>query len=194
MSVRVAVLGEDPLVRQGLRKGLSIYPGLAVVESNDAEAVVWDCGPLPLHGSSFPVRSADQPVVALVVDPRDADASLRMGARGVLFRDGDTDRIGAAVHAVVSGMVVVDQPFRGGLRNHDGRPEPRGRRPPSLSPRELQVLELLAAGRSNKEVAVKLDISEHTAKFHVNALLEKLGATTRTEVVVQAIRSGLLTL
>jgi two-component system, NarL family, nitrate/nitrite response regulator NarL len=188
MSVRVAVMGEDPLVRQGLARGLAGYPGLAVVERLDAQAVVWDFGPMGVQNLPS-MRSSDQPVVALVVDPRDAEASLRMGARGVLYRDGDTARIGAAIHAVVSGMVVVDEPFRPGFSTPEGRHERR----PSLSPREQQVLGHLAAGRSNKEVAVALDISEHTAKFHVNALLEKLGATTRTEVVVRAIRQGLIT-
>jgi DNA-binding NarL/FixJ family response regulator len=52
------------------------------------------------------------------------------------------------------------------------------------------VLELLTAGRSNKEIASALDISEHTAKFHVNAIMEKMGAQTRTDAVVRAVRNG----
>ena len=63
-----------------------------------------------------------------------------------------------------------------------------------LSPREQEVLSLLSEGLSNRDVATRLGISRHTAKFHVNAILDKLGATTRTEAVVLAARSGLLTL
>jgi two-component system nitrate/nitrite response regulator NarL len=66
--------------------------------------------------------------------------------------------------------------------------------PALLSPREQEVLELLSEGLSNRDIAERLGISRHTAKFHVNAILDKLGATTRTEAVVLAARSGVLTL
>jgi DNA-binding NarL/FixJ family response regulator len=65
--------------------------------------------------------------------------------------------------------------------------------PVELTPREHQVLELVAEGLSNKLIGLRLDISEHTAKFHVNSLLEKLEADTRTDAVVRAARRGLLT-
>ena len=64
----------------------------------------------------------------------------------------------------------------------------------ALTPRELEVLQLLAEGLSNKLIAARLGISEHTAKFHVNAILGKLGAQTRAEAVAQAARLGLLLL
>ena len=66
--------------------------------------------------------------------------------------------------------------------------------PESLTPREREVLALLAEGLSNKAIADRLDISEHTAKFHVNAVLAKLGVQRRTEAVVRAARMGLVTL
>ena len=66
--------------------------------------------------------------------------------------------------------------------------------PLTLTPREHQVLELLAEGLSNKEIASQLGVSPHTAKFHVTALLDKFGAETRTEAVVLAARAGLLAL
>jgi DNA-binding NarL/FixJ family response regulator len=64
----------------------------------------------------------------------------------------------------------------------------------TLSPRETEALELLAEGLSNKEIGVALGISEHTARFHVNAILDHLGARSRTEAVVLALREGLITL
>lgn len=189
MTVRISVQGQDPLVRQGLASGLAALPGLLVGDL-DPEAVVLDLGPFAMQSPPvWPLGNA--PILALTVDPSDATAALRLGARGVLFRDGDPQRIGAAVQAVVSGMRVVDEPFMPSLLvSHPPERKPK----PGLSTRERQVLDLLAEGRSNKEIANLLDFSEHTAKFHVNTLMEKLGAQSRTDVVVRAVKRGWLSL
>jgi DNA-binding NarL/FixJ family response regulator len=112
------------------------------------------------------------------------------GARGILWRDVDPERLRQAVLAVLAGASVLDQGMTRILlerRALEGSTV-------ELTPREGQVLGLMAEGLSNKLIAARLGISEHTAKFHVNALLEKLGAETRTEAVVRAARQGLLML
>ena len=99
-----------------------------------------------------------------------------------------------AALAVAAGHWVLDDAFAAALLSVPELAEPRSNVPTLLSPREHEVLELVSEGLSNRDVATRLGISRHTAKFHVNAILDKLGATTRTEAVVLAARSGLLTL
>jgi two-component system, NarL family, nitrate/nitrite response regulator NarL len=191
------VVARDPLVRSGLAAVLSAYPGLVLKEalaSADggvaADVVVWDA---PETGRPPSLT----PVLALVKAAPEAQQALRSGARGALSRAASADAISSAALAVASGHWVLDDAFAGALLQlGESNQAPRHAAPtPSLlSPRELQVLSLLSEGLSNRDVAERLGISRHTAKFHVNAILDKLGATTRTEAVVLAARSGLLTL
>ena len=194
-------MARDPLVRSGLAAVLSAYPGLVLKEALasgegavTADVVVWDAPGTEQHPCLTPV-------LALVNAAPDAQRALRSGARGALSRAASADAISSAALAVASGHWVLDEAFAGALLNlGDSAAPPLNAVPTSpgarslLSPRELQVLQLLSEGLSNRDVAQQLGISRHTAKFHVNAILDKLGATTRTEAVVLAARSGLLTL
>jgi DNA-binding NarL/FixJ family response regulator len=92
--------------------------------------------------------------------------------------------------AVAGGLIAVDAEYAGqtGLDN-SGEPLIE-----DLTGREREVLGLMAEGMSNKTIALRLEISEHTVKFHVNAILRKLGAQSRTEAVVRATRLGLILL
>jgi DNA-binding NarL/FixJ family response regulator len=170
---------------------LNAYPGLILTDAREnastpvaADVVVWDA-PQPPTGCST------SPVLALVSGADEARRALRAGARGALSREASAEAIAPAALAVAAGHCVLDPHFASELL-HLGQTTPL---PPSLlSPRETQVLSLLSEGLSNRDVAERLGISRHTAKFHVNAILDKLGATTRTEAVVLAARSGLLTL
>jgi DNA-binding NarL/FixJ family response regulator len=121
----------------------------------------------------------------------------------VLPRSARGARLGAAARAGAAGLSGVAAQFAApllGAPGAHGRDEtdsaPTSRSPDgaSLTPREHEVLSLLAEGLSNPEIAEALEISAHTAKFHVNAILEKLDARTRTEAVVRAARLGLLVL
>ncbi|MEZ4320707.1 MAG: response regulator transcription factor [Myxococcota bacterium] len=117
------------------------------------------------------------PAIALVADADDTDRWLEAGYQGVLLRTAEPDAMLAAIRAVMAGLVVLSGP--------PGAARPEA---PELTPREREVLELLAQGFSNREIGEVLDISSHTAKFHVQGLLEKLDATTRTEAAVRAAR------
>ncbi len=184
-------MARDPLVRSGLVAVLSAYPGLVLKEALEsapsvvaADVVVWD-GP---EAGGHPSLT---PVLALVSAAPEARQALRSGARGALSRSAPSDAIASAALAVASGHWVLDAAFAGALLQLG---EAANHASTLLSPREQQVLSLLSEGLSNRDVAERLGISRHTAKFHVNAILDKLGATTRTEAVVLAARSGLLTL
>ncbi len=117
---------------------------------------------------------------------------LSLGVRAVLPQRTSAARIVAAVKAVAAGLVVLDAEFAGVELPTDA--EPRGEREliEALTPRETEVLRLLAEGLPNKEIAGALGISEHTVKFHLSAIFGKLGATSRTEAVAIGIRRGLV--
>ena len=142
----------------------------------------------------------DRPVLALVAPGQERDA-IEAGARGVLRRDSRPRAIAAAVEALHQGLAVFDARFAGAeLRSKHQVPVQSSapstlvqrRADEVLTPREGEVLTLLAEGLSNKEIAAKLEISEHTAKFHVNSILQKMGAQKRVEAVVRAAKMGII--
>lgn len=131
-------------------------------------------------------------MVVLAVDEDLAAQALAIGARGALPREAGGARLAAALRAAAQGLVTLDESFAGALLRPQ-RPLPEILVEP-LTPREVEALQLLAEGLSNKEIGSRLGISESTAKFHVNAILGKLGAQGRTDAVVRAVRMGLVLL
>lgn len=189
----------DPLVRSGLLSLLVEAPGLELVEDGEeSDVVLVDLGLQPSR-SLGAVRGRDEtapPVVALVSDEAAASEALAGGAAGVLPRTVGSEALGAALVAAARGLWVLAPPFQallaGGTEPVAAPDEGELREP--LTAREREVLTLLVEGRSNKAIAAALDISEHTAKFHVNAILSKLGVQRRVEAVVRAARLGIIDL
>jgi DNA-binding NarL/FixJ family response regulator len=194
-------VGEDALARAGLR-AVAEAAGLAVVADvpprevedfvdEEADAAAWDVG---ARGSLDGLRAlaARLPVVAVLWADEQAGETLAAGARAVLLRERLEERLLPALTAVVAGLLALDE----GLGESVLRPRPSP--PPALveplTARELEVVQLLAEGLTNRRIGERLGISEHTAKFHVNAILGKLGASSRSEAVAQAARLGLVLL
>jgi two-component system, NarL family, nitrate/nitrite response regulator NarL len=177
--LRVLVVSKAPLVRAGLITMLGGYRDLDLTEAGPAEVLLGD-EPLP---------DAGVPAVILVADAAAAAAALASGARGVLPRSAAPRRMHAALHAVAESELVIDETFAHVLLR---RTRPAVAMIAPLTPREREVLPLLAAGMTNKEIASRLGVTDHTVKFHVNGILGKLGAVTRTEAVVEAARRGLI--
>lgn len=204
-QIHVLIVADDPLVRAGLGALLSGQPTVTIsgqTGSDDLAAallaflpdvLVWDLGWEPerrIEALSAFTDNAALPVVALLATPAAAAAARAAGARGLLARDVDGAQIAAAAAAVLERLLVFAEPMvalPAAPVGEDAAVEP-------LSPRELDVLRRMAEGLSNKQIARDLDISEHTVKFHVNAVLGKLGAQSRTEAVVRATRAGLILL
>jgi DNA-binding NarL/FixJ family response regulator len=194
-----AVLADSVAVRTGLAALLGGSPDIRVahvvggaeaplLSAEDVDVVVHDV-PASLSAEEALARTPPQvPVLALVGAPERARERVRAGALGVLHRDSTAERLAAASVAVASGLAVLDQEALRALL------APSGTEASVLSAREHQVLELVADGLSNKLIAEKLGVSEHTAKFHVRSLLDKLGADTRADAVARAARRGLLSL
>jgi len=195
--LRVFVVGEDPLAREALTRILTSQDIEVVGESGpelegfpqEADVALLDLGIGPL---AFPeeLRERPLPVVVVLREESRAQEILGAGARGVLLRDGDPKRLGKALAAAAEGLYVLDE----GLGDSILPVRPSLDLPEELTPRELEALNLLAQGLSNRGIASKLGITEHTAKFHVNSILGKLGAESRTEAVVRAARLGLVVL
>jgi DNA-binding NarL/FixJ family response regulator len=121
--------------------------------------------------------------------------ALHAGIRAVLPNEISTDQLAAALQAAAAGLVVL-HPAEIPAAFPAAAPasQPLTELPEPLTRREREVLQMLAAGLANKEIAARLNISDHTAKFHVAAILGKLGAATRTEAVALGIRRGLVLL
>jgi two-component system nitrate/nitrite response regulator NarL len=135
---------------------------------------------------------AADPAIEIVHDVSEADVvvgeSPRSGARGTFSQDVTPAQIVAAIYAAAAGLHVMPAEEGPVFLSHSQVEELAE----ALTPREMDVLEMLAEGLSNKMIAHRLSISDHTAKFHVNSILAKLNAGTRTEAVTRGIRLGLI--
>jgi DNA-binding NarL/FixJ family response regulator len=203
-DIRVLVLADDPLARAGLATMLAGRAGTDVVGQVDGtdpveaigvyrpDVVAWDLGwdPVDALDRLSALDGVAVPVLGLVSDESQVQRAWAAGARGVLLRDVDAETMDAAVAAVASGVAVFDPQLSPPSLPLVSPPD--GQLAEQLTPRELDVLKLLAEGLPNKQIADRLDISDHTVKFHVNGLLRKLGAHSRTEAVTVATRSGLI--
>ena len=138
----------------------------------------------------------ETPVVLLLEEaaPETVSQFLRLGIRGVLPAGSDTGQLAVALHAAVRGLLVLTPGEAAAVRPAGEPREFPDELVEPLTPREKEVLRLLAAGLSNKEIAARLKLSEHTAKFHVAAILGKLGASSRAEAVSIGVRYGLILL
>jgi DNA-binding NarL/FixJ family response regulator len=212
-DLRVLIIADDPLVRAGLAGLVAGEPGCLVVgrvESADdltsevetyrPDVLLWDLGwnPRPVQETLGGVAPVAAPLVVLLPDTAHAGAAWAAGARGLLRRDVQGARLAAGLVAVAQGLGVVDPEFIPALASPAWEDETASHgivtRVEELTPRELEVLRLMAEGLPNKTIAIRLGISEHTVKFHVNAILGKLGVSSRTEAVVRATRLGLILL
>lgn len=196
--VRVVVIAEDPALRHRLRELLAEHPDYPVIGEGDvaeaaveraADVIVWDLGrdPVDLRRQIAAIPAGDIPLLLIGPGAGMADA-LAAGARGYLAVEPDGRRLAAALQAVAHGLLVTDPAAAETLEADEFTAVE------TLTAREHDVLQLLAEGLANKEIARRLHISDHTVKFHVNAILGKLGARTRTEAVTRAARQGLITL
>jgi two-component system nitrate/nitrite response regulator NarL len=208
-DLRVLIVADDPLVRAGLAALLDSQPDCTVagqlapdgdLATESAvfhpDAIVWDLGwdPAP---DSFPLDANDLdalqfPVIALLPEDTLTTQAWALGVRGLLYRDADADILIAALQAVSQGLAVLDPALAASILPSSD--EPAATLVEEMTAREMEVLQLLAEGLSNRAIAHTLGISEHTVKFHVNAILGKLGAQSRTAAVVRATRLGLILL
>jgi DNA-binding NarL/FixJ family response regulator len=195
--IRVVVAARSSVVRAGLESVvrssslLHLQGALDLALLNTAE---FEADVLLLEAADALPELPSQPAV-LLTDTSDAalvSAALRSGIRAVISREASPEEIESAIQAANAGLVVIEAGSLTALLR-ELRPASEALSEP-LSDRELEVLNLIAEGQSNKLIAHSLGISEHTVKTHVASIFAKLGAGSRTEAVSQAIRRGLVML
>jgi len=140
--------------------------------------------------------TSDAAIVLLteVSDARSISRLLRSGVRAILSRESDADDVLSAIYAAYDGLVLLSTAIADSLAGvfGDQLAEVDDELSEEITSRETEVLRMLAEGLVNKDIAARLGISEHTVKFHISSILDKLGASTRTEAVTLGIRRGLI--
>jgi DNA-binding NarL/FixJ family response regulator len=208
MTIRVLLADDHSVVRQGLRMFLGLDPELEVVGEarNGAEAVrlaqeltpdvvLMDILMPEMDGleATRRIRAAlpDTEVIALtsVLENEKIFDAIRSGAIGYLLKDTESEELRRAIKAAAAGQVQLSPQAAARLLRDDRPGEPQTE---ALTPRETEVLQLLARGLANKEIARDLGIGEKTVKTHVSNILSKFGVLSRTQAALQAVRMGLI--
>jgi len=197
--ISVLIVDDHPVVRQGLRALLEVQDDMTVAgEAGDGPAaislaeslrpdiVLLDLKLPGMDGVAVlrPLRAAGLRVLVLTsaTEPSAAAAAVRAGAAGVVYKDIDPAALVRAIRSVHDGNMLLAPEALGSLI--------RGSRADTLTAREREVLAGIADGKSNREIARLLRVSEKTVKAHVSAVLAKLGVQDRTQAAVYAVRHG----
>jgi DNA-binding NarL/FixJ family response regulator len=207
MSIRILIADDHSVVRQGLRMFLALDPEFEVVgeaangeeavrlaEQLEPDVVLMDLLMPVMDGitaiAQIRGRTTAIEIIALTSVLEDASVvgAVRAGAIGYLLKDTESDALVRAIRAASAGQVQLSPEAAARLMRELRAPED----PEPLTGRELDVLRLVAAGRSNKEIARDLHIGEKTVKTHVSNVLGKLGVQSRTQAALHAVRTGLV--
>ncbi len=209
MGIRILVVDDHGVVRQGLRMYLALDPELEVVgeAANGAEALhlAHELEPdVVLMDLLMPVMDGiaateairrelpDVEVIALtsVLEDSAVYGAMRAGAIGYLLKDTEAGELCQAIKAAAAGQVQMSPSVAARLLREISAPQ----QPEPLTERETEVLRQLAQGKSNKEIAAALVIAEKTVRTHVSNILAKLGVASRTQAALHAVRSGLVSM
>jgi DNA-binding NarL/FixJ family response regulator len=205
-KISVLLVDDHTLVRRGFRRILEDEPDIAVAgeASDGAEAVtlaeelqpkviVMDCAMPGMNGleATRKIIAKNNQALVLMLSMHPEETLVRQaldaGARGYVLKNAVDLELGAAIRRVANGETVLDSQLK--------RPEAlRGNRHAALTPRELEVLQMIVEGKSNKEIAVALDLSANTVAVHRANMMDALGIHKAAELVVYAIRNGLVNL
>lgn len=209
MAIRILITDDHGVVRQGLRMFLSLDPDIEVVgeaeNGREAVAMARELKPnVVLMDLLMPVMDgieatkvirAELPeveIVALtsVLEDASVAGAVRAGAIGYLLKDTDAEELHRAIKGAAEGRVQLAPEAAARLMREVRAPES----PEALTDRETEVLELLAHGKANKQIASALYVEEKTVKAHVSRILRKLGVRSRTQAALHAVRTGLVSI
>ena len=211
--IQILIADDHPVVRDGLRAMLSTQPDFQVVGEavNGAEAVqlatrlkpdviLLDLEMPDLDGVNAlaQLRALNPQARVIIVTAYDTDERIVQavvaGAQGYLLKGAPREEIFRAIRVVHEGGSLLQPIVASKLMRHVSQQASQSAEIDSLTPREMEVLYLLAQGKSNKQIAAELVITERTTKFHVSSIFSKLEANNRTEAVKIAVQRGLVSL
>jgi DNA-binding NarL/FixJ family response regulator len=211
--IRVLIVDDHKVVRQGLVGFLATEPDIEVVgdaaDGREALAHLAKLGPddlpdvvlmdlrmQPMGGveATAEIRSRYEHIEVVVltsfVEEDDVQAALAAGASGYLLKDADADELAGAIRAAHQGELHLDPAIA--KRLMASMRAPKTEDPAAeLTPREREILQMVAAGKANKQIAAELVISERTARTHVSNILRKLDLSSRTQAALWAVREGI---
>jgi len=192
--IRVGIVARAAALRLGLRELLQGRPEIEVIAEG---AQARDLPPVDVLILTNPASLADlppepPPVLLLTDDTARATGLVNLAVWGLLPLEASVEELSAALHAMVEGLVVSSPVLMGRLVDRPIQHAYEGAEEiiDALTARERQVLQLAAEGLANKEIAARLQLSEHTVKFHLSSLYSKLGVSSRTEAVRTGTRQG----
>jgi DNA-binding NarL/FixJ family response regulator len=213
MSIKVLIADDHTLVRQGIRQYLEMAGDIEVTDEasdgGEVLALLEKADSLPdvalidlrmpgMDGVETCRRIREQfPDIEVVMlsaydDRQFVVESVRAGARGYVLKTRDAEDLIQTVRLVASGNLVIDPHLVVALAEELSQVKERNRRAETLTARELEVLQLLAFGRTNREIADELELSPDTVKTHLTHIFEKLGESDRTAAVAEALRRHLI--
>jgi len=213
--IQVLVVDDHDLFRLGLASALADYPGIEVIAQASTgkmgvrlaaelrpDVVLLDLRLPDLEGVAVTQailednEAARIVILTVIADPSDIAAAVDAGACGYVLKDSPIDDVVAAIRAAASGSAWLAPRAAQTLLDHIRLEHARAGRPPALvpdlSPREIEVLRLLARGYDNKQIASELSISPRTTKIHVSSILNKLGVSNRVQAAIYAVRIGMV--
>jgi two-component system NarL family response regulator len=213
MAINVIIADDHSLVRQGLRRYLEMAEDIRVVGeasnghevlrilengASSADIVLLDIRMPEMDGLEAARRVRDRfPDVGVIMltaydDRQFVVEAVRAGARGYVLKARDAEHLIQTVRLVAGGNMVIDPQLVVALADELSQAKERDRKAETLTAREIEVLQLLAFGHTNKDIADQLFISPDTVKTHLEHIFEKLGASDRTAAVAEALRRRLI--
>lgn len=208
-DVRIAIADDHQIFRDGLRRLLESEPGFAVIaeaaDGLEALRIAREVRPdillldvaMPRMGgietlSDPDVGSLRVILLTAAIDPPELLRAVQCGARGVILKESATRQLIDGIHRVMEGKLLIGSDVADDLAQAVRQAGAQRDRPFGLTPREIEIIDAIAAGESNREIAGRLSISLQTVKHHLTSIFDKTGTSTRLELALFAIKQGIV--
>jgi two-component system nitrate/nitrite response regulator NarL len=208
-QVRIAIADDHQIFRDGLKRLLESEPGFAVVaeaaDGIDALRAVRDAKPdvllldvaMPRMDGLEALGTPDLQhtrviLLTAAIEPGELLRAVQCGARGVVLKEAATRDLIDGIHRVLDGKILIGSEIADDFAHAVRGAGSHRERPFGLTPREIEILDAVAAGDSNRDIAARLKISLQTVKHHMTSIFDKTGTSSRLELALFAIRQGIV--
>jgi two-component system, NarL family, nitrate/nitrite response regulator NarL len=208
-QIRIAIADDHQIFRDGLKRLLESEPGFKVVAEAangvDAVRIAREATPdvllldvaMPRMGGIEAMRTPDVASTRVIlltaaIDPSELLRAVQFGARGVVLKESATRDLINGIHRVMDGKLLIGTEIADDLAQAVRQAGSQRERPYGLTPREVDIVDAIAAGESNRDIAARLNISLQTVKHHLTSIFDKTGTSSRLELAVFAIRQGIV--